>query len=129
MFAGFSAFTWFHTILSLLAIIAGFVVVRDLFASRTVRVWTGFFIATAALTSATGFGFAAPFGPSHVVGIVSLVLLAGSALALYVFHSQGFKNVPALDALAPIQSEPPFATAEGVLLAIFLALAAGAQPT
>jgi len=151
MFAGFSAFTWFHTILSLLAIIAGFVVVRDLFASRTARVWTGFFIATAALTSATGFGFAAPFGPSHVVGIVSLVLLAGSALALYVFHlagpwrwtyaitqtlaqfllvfvlvAQGFKKVPALAALAPTQSEPPFATAEGVLLAIFLALAAAA---
>jgi hypothetical protein len=151
MFAGFSAFTWFHTILSLLAIIAGFVVVRDLFASRTPRVWTGFFIVTAALTSATGFGFTAPFGPSHVVGIVSLVLLAGSSLALYVFHlagpwrwiyaitqtlaqflllfvlvAQGFKKVPALAAIAPTQSEPPFAVAEGVVLAIFLALAVAA---
>ena len=84
MFAGFSAFTWFHTILSLMAIIAGFVVVRDLFASRTQRAWTGFFIAAAALTSAT-----APFGPSHVVGILSLVLLTGSSLALYVFHLAG----------------------------------------
>jgi hypothetical protein len=151
MFAGFSAFTWFHTILSLLAIIAGFVVVGDLFASRTARVWTGFFIATAALTSATGFGFTAPFGPSHVVGIFSLVLLAGSTLALYVFHlagpwrwiyaitqtlaqflllfvlvAQGFKKVPALAAIAPTQSEPPFAAVEGVVFAIFLALAVAA---
>lgn len=38
MFAGFTAFTWFHTILSLMAIIAGFVVVRELFASQT---WEG----------------------------------------------------------------------------------------
>jgi hypothetical protein len=151
MFAGFSAFTWFHTILSLLAIIAGFVVVRDLFASRTPPVWTGFYIATAALTSATGFGFTAPFGPSHVVGIISLALLAGSTLALYVFHLAGpwrwmyaitqtlaqfllvfvlvaqvFKKVPVLAAIAPTQSEPPFAAAEGVVLAIFLALAVAA---
>jgi hypothetical protein len=151
MFAGFSQFTWFHTILSLMAIIAGFVVVRDLFASRTQRVWTGIFIAAAALTSATGFGFTAPFGPSHVVGILSLVLLTGSSLALYVFHlagpwrwthaitqtlaqfllvfvlvAQGFKKVPALAAIAPTQSEPPFAAAEGVVAAIFLALAVAA---
>jgi hypothetical protein len=135
MFAGSSACAWFHTILSLLAIIAGFVVVRD----------------TAALTSVTGFGFTAPFGPSHVVGIVSLVLLAGSTLALHVFHlagpwrwmyaipqtpaqflllfvlvAQGFKKVSALAAIAPTQSEPPFAAAEGVVLAIFLALAVAA---
>lgn len=151
MFAGFSAFTWFHTILSLMAIIAGFVVVRDLLASRTSRVWTGFFIVTAALTSATGFGFTAPFGPSHVVGIISLLLLAGSTLAFYVFHLAGpwrwmyaitqtlaqfmlvfvlvaqvFKKVPALAAIAPTQSEPPFAAAEGAVLAVFLALALGA---
>jgi len=151
MLAGFTAFTWFHTILSLIAIVTGFVVVRDLFASRVSPVWTGIFIATAVLTSATGFGFAAPFGPSHVVGILSLVLLAGSMLALYAFRlagpwrwmyaltqtlaqffllfvlvAQAFKKVPALAALAPTQSEPPFAAAEFVVLAIFLALAVGA---
>jgi len=151
MFGGVSAFTWLHTFLSLIAIIAGFVVVRDLLASRISRRWTGFFIATAALTSATGFGFTAPFAASHVVGIISLVLLAGSSLALYVFHLAGpwrwmyaitqtlaqfllvvvlvaqvFKKVPTLSAIAPTQSEPPFAAAEGVVLAIFLALAVAA---
>jgi hypothetical protein len=149
MVAGFTTLTWVHTILSLIAIVAGFVVVRDLLASRVSPVWTGVYIATAVLTSATGFLFAAPFGPSHVVGLLSLALLAGSILALYAFHLAGawrwiyaitqtlaqfllvfvlvaqfFKKVPALAAIAPTQSEPPFAAAEGAVLAIFLVLAA-----
>jgi hypothetical protein len=147
MFAGFTAFTWFHTILSLVAIAAGFVVVRDLLVSRTQSFWTTTFIWTAVLTSVTGFGFTAPFGPSHVVGIVSLVLLAGSIAALYAFHLDGpwrwvyavcqtlaqyflvfvlvvqlFRKIPALHALAPNESEPPFAIAQGVVLVIFIAL-------
>ena len=151
MLAGFTAFTWFHTILSLVAIVAGFVVVRDLLNSRTRAPWTGIFIWTAVLTSATGFGFTAPFGPSHVVGIISLVLLAAAIAALYLFHLEGawrwvyalaqtiaqyllvfvlvvqlFRKVPALAALAPTQSEPPFALVQGVVLVIFVALAVAA---
>ena len=60
MILGFTLFTWFHTILSLVAIVAGFVVVRDLLASRTPPTWTAVYIATAVLTSVTGFGFTAP---------------------------------------------------------------------
>src|SRR5436190_19497701 len=151
MILGFSLFTWFRTILSLAAIVAGFVVVRDLLASRTPATWTAVYIATAVLTSITGFGFTAPFGPAHVVGIISLVLLAGSIIALYGFHLAGqwrwiyaiaqtlaqyflvfvlvaqlFKKIPALAALAPTQSEPPFAIAAGVLLVIFVALSIAA---
>jgi len=77
MFAGFTAYTWLHTILSLIAIVTGFVVVRDLFASRVSPARTGTFIAAAVLTSATGFGFTAPFGPSHMVGIISRGLDVG----------------------------------------------------
>ena len=40
--------------------------------------------------------------------------------------AQGFKKVPALAAIAPTQSEPLFAVAEGVVLASFLALAVAA---
>src|SRR5262245_22982553 len=69
--------------------IAGLVAVRNLFASHSPRGWTALFIATAALTIARDFGFTAPFGPSHVVGIISLVLFAGSTLALYVFPCCG----------------------------------------
>ena len=63
MILGFSPFTWFHTILSLVAMVAGFVVVRDLFASRTPPTWTAVYIATAVLTDVTGFGFSFPSAP------------------------------------------------------------------
>jgi hypothetical protein len=147
MILGFTLFTWFHTVLSLVALVAGFVVVRELLASRTPPTWTGVYIATAVLTSVTGFGFSAPFGASHVVGIISLVILAGVIAAYYVFRlggpwrwiyaigqvvvlyflvfvlvAQFFKKVPALTALAPTLSEPPFAIAQGVVLLIFAAL-------
>lgn len=152
MFAGFTAFTWFHTILSLVALVAGVPVVRELLASRVSRGWTEVFLATAVLTSVTGFGF--PFDkllPSHIVGIISLVLLAAAVLGLYVFHLSGpwrwiyaagqtlaeyflvfvliaqlFNKIPALARLAPTQSEPPFAIAQGILLVIFAALTIGA---
>ena len=147
MFVGFTAFTWFHTILSLVAIVAGFVVLRELLASRTPPAWTGIYIATAVLTSVTGFGFDAPFQASHVFGIISLVLLAGAIIALYgtrlagswrwiyavgqvlalyllvfVLVVQLFRKVPALRALAPTELEPPFAIAQGILLVVFVVL-------
>src|SRR5215207_880770 len=129
MILGFTPFTWFHTILSLVALLAGFVVVRDRFAARTPPTWTAVYVATAVLTDVTGFGFDFPFGASHVVGIVSLVILAAVIAAYYVFHLGGawrwiyaigqvlalyflvfvlvvqfFKKVPALTALAPTLS-------------------------
>jgi hypothetical protein len=147
MILGFTSFTWFHTILSLVALVAGFVVVRELYASRTPPAPTAVYVATAVLTSVTGFGFTAPFGASHVVGIISLVILAGVIAAYYVFHLSGawrwiyaagqvvvlyflvfvlvaqfFKKVPTLAALAPTLSEPPFAIAQTVVLLIFAVL-------
>jgi len=104
---------------------------------------------TTALTSITGFGF--PFDhllPSHKVGIISLVVLAiairaryalhlagawrwiyvvSAAIALYlnvfVLVVQAFEKAPALRALAPTQSEPPFLVAQLVVMAIFIVLA------
>ena len=118
--------------------------VRDLFASRTPPTWTAVYVATAVLTDVTGFGFSFPFGASHVVGIISLVILVGVITAYYVFHlgdawrwiyaigqvlvlyflvfvlvAQFFKKMPVLTALAPTLSEPPFAVAQTVVLAIF----------
>jgi hypothetical protein len=144
MILGFTPFTWFHTILSLMALVAGFVVVRELYASRTPPAWTATYIASAVLTDITGFGFSFPFGASHVVGLVSLAVLvpviaayyafglagpwrwiyaAGQAITLYflvfVLVAQFFKKVPALTALAPTLSEPPFAIAQTVVLAVF----------
>jgi hypothetical protein len=147
MILGFSPFTWVHTLLSIVALIAGYVVVRDLFSSRIPEPWTGIYIATAVLTSATGFGFSFPFGASHVVGIISLAILAGVIAAYYGFHLAGpwrpiyaagqvlvlyflvfvlvaqfFKKIPAMTALAPTLSEPPFAIAQTVVLVVFAVL-------
>jgi hypothetical protein len=147
MLLGLTPFTWFHTLISLVAIVAGIVVVKALLESRTPSGWTGVFLATAVATSVTGFGFKASFGPSHAVGVIALVVLVPALLAIYVYHLRGawrwvyaatavtslyflvfvliaqfFSKVPALHALAPTQSEPPFAIAQAIGLIVFLAL-------
>jgi hypothetical protein len=55
---------------------------------------------------------------------IDLVGCAVAALYLNVFVlvAQGFMKVPALHALAPTQSEPPFAIVQGIVLVIFIAL-------
>ena len=71
-----TTFTLFHVGVSLLALIAGLVVVGGLSASARLDGWTGLFLATTFLTNATGFFFPTPgFLPSHAVGALSLVLL------------------------------------------------------
>jgi hypothetical protein len=140
-----STFTWVHTALSVAALIAGLIVVLALFGSKTLDGWTAIFLVTAIATSATGFGFPfQSFGASHWIGVISLVVLVLAVLARYVFHyagdwrwlyavctvvafyflvfvliAQAFKKVPALAALAPNLSEPPFAIAQVAVLVIF----------
>lgn len=141
-----TTFTGFHTWLSLIAIVAGFPMAAGLLKGHTVPNWTGIFLATAFATSATGFGF--PFNgvlPSHIIGAISLVLVAIAGYALYgrglsggwrrayaitamltfyllvfVLVAQLFSKVPFLRAMAPTQSEPPFAVAEGLVFLVFL---------
>jgi hypothetical protein len=143
-----STFTLVHVLLSLVGIGSGLVVVFGLLNGRLLNGWTALFLATTVATSVTGFGF--PFDhllPSHIVGILSLVLLADAILARYAFHLAGawrrtyvitavfalylnvfvlvvqaFEKAPALNALAPTQKEPPFLVAQLVVLGIFVAL-------
>src|SRR5467141_500358 len=85
-----SAFTLFHVALSLVGILSGFVVVAGFLTTKRSNGWTALFLATTVLTSLTGFLF--PFHrflPSHAVGIVSLLVLAVTIPALYVFHLAG----------------------------------------
>ena len=147
-----TTFTGFHTWLSLIAIASGVVVLAGMFGARLLPLWTGLFLATAVATSVTGYGF--PFSgvlPSHVVGAIALVILAVTLTARYGFHlarawrwiyvagavaslyllvfvavAQAFGKVPALHALAPTQSEPSFAIAQGVVLIVFVGLGIGA---
>lgn len=143
-----STYTIAHVFLSLVGIGSGLVVLAGLIAAQRREGWTAVFLATTVATSVTGFGF--PFDhllPSHIVGIVSLVVLAVAILARYasrlagawrsvyvvcavlalyfnvfVLVVQAFLKVPALHALAPTQGEPPFAVAQGLVLVLFLAL-------
>jgi len=86
------ACTLFHLALSLAGILAGLVVVFALISGKQSS-WTATFLLTTAATSLTGFLF--PFHkflPSHGVGIVSLLALALTISALYVFHFAGARR-------------------------------------
>jgi hypothetical protein len=139
-----------HVLISVIGIVSGFVVVSGMVADRPRGGCAGLFLASTVLTSATGFLF--PFHrllPSHAVGILSLAVLAVAIYARYarrlagawrktyvvtavaalylnvfVLVAQAFQKVPALRALAPTQSEPPFTEAQSVVLVIFIVLGA-----
>ena len=83
-------FTLVHIAISLIGIAAGFGVLYGFLASRDSPSWTGTFLVFTALTSVTGFFFPADrLLPSHVVGAISLVVLAVAIAALYFFrHTQ-----------------------------------------
>jgi hypothetical protein len=141
-------YTIIHTLISLVGIFTGFVVLFGLLAGKRLNGWTKWFLITTVLTSVTGFGFPVHhFMPSHGVGIISLVVLAvaiyarcrrelagawrwiyvvGAMIALYlnVFVGvvQAFEKVPALKAMAPTQTEPPFKLTQLVVLALFIVL-------
>jgi hypothetical protein len=146
--SGLAAFTAFHVLLSLVGLAAGFVAVFGLIGGRWLGSWMSIFLWTTILTSVTGFMF--PFKgitPGIVLGIISLVVLAISLLALYskklaggwrttfvitavmaqyfnffVLIAQSFGKIPALHALAPTQSEGPFKVAQLTALIVFVVL-------
>jgi len=148
MILGMTTFTFVHVVLSLIGIFAGFIVLFGLFGGKRLEGWTAIFFVTTVATSVTGFLF--PFHkflPSHGVGIVSLVVLIVAILARYALHlaggwrrtyvvtamiaqylnvfvliAQAFGKVPALKAMAPTQSEPPFLVTQLVVMAIFVVL-------
>jgi len=138
-----------HVALSLVGILTGFVVIYGLITSQRFEGMTLVFLATTIATSVTGFP---PFFrfekllPSHVVGTISLGVLALAVYARYpaalaggwsttyvvaaviaqylnvfVLVVQLFLKVPALRALAPTQKEAPFKVAQSVVLLAFIA--------
>src|SRR5262245_54535092 len=83
-------FTLIHVVISVLGIISGLVVVGGLVAGARLGNWTALFLITTILTSVTGFGFPlTKVGPPHVVGAISLVVLAVCVAALYWKQLQG----------------------------------------
>jgi hypothetical protein len=144
------AFTLLHVAISLIAIVSGVIVMFAMFRGDRMPGLTGIFLLFTILTSVTGFMF--PFTellPSHVLGIISLVLLAIACVALYgmkmagvwrsiyvvtalaslylnvfVLVVQTFLKVNALHELAP--GNPPsglsFAVVQGIVLLFFLVM-------
>jgi hypothetical protein len=150
-----SMFTTVHVIISLIAIVAGIIVMFGLLGSSRMPGLTAIFLLFTILTSATGFLF--PFEkllPSHIIAILSLVLLAIACIALYgmklsgawrwiyvltamislyfnvfVLVIQSFLKIPALTALAPGNppSGPAFAVIQGIVLLFFVVVIIGAM--
>lgn len=84
MSSGLAAFTLFHVVLSLVGILAGFIVAFGLLSAKRLDGWTALFLVTTVLTSVTGFLF--PFHrllPSPILGVLSLLLLAVAIFARY----------------------------------------------
>ena len=152
-----STFVLVHVIISVIAIGAGFVVMAGMLGSRPMPGWTALFLLLTILTSATGFLIPPLVSdkllPSHIIGVLSLVLLAIACLALYgqnlsgawrwifvltallaqylnvfVLVIQSFLKIPPLHALAPSvpPSEPPFAIVQGIVLVFFVVFIIGA---
>ena len=152
-----STFVLVHVVISLVGIAAGFIVIFGMLGSNRMRGWTATFLLLTILTSATGFLIpplvSEKLLPSHMIGALSLLLLAIACFALYsqklsgawrwvyvltallaqylnvfVLAIQSFLKVPALHALAPSvpPSEPPFAVIQGIVLVFFVIVIIGA---
>jgi len=148
-----ATFTMVHVIISLIAIVAGLVVMFGMLGPQRQGGLTFIFLLFTILTSATGFLF--PFNgltPGLIIGTLSLVLLAIACIALYVTKLSGpwrwiyvvtallslyfnvfvlviqsFLKIPALTALAPGNppSGPVFAVAQGIVLVFFVVMIIG----
>ena len=144
--------TKIHVVISLIAILSGLVVAFGMLTNQRLDRWTALFLITTVATSITGFLF--PYHgvtPGIVVGIISIIVLAiaifaryklrllGAArwfyiesalfalyLNVFVLIAQLFQKVQTLRALAPTQTETPFAVAQLCAAIVFLIIAVGA---
>jgi hypothetical protein len=143
-----ATFTLVHVLISLVGIVSGLLVVYGMLKGKQFDGGTAIFLTTTVLTSLTGFLF--PFEhvlPSHIVGAISLVVLAVAIVARYplqmerswrsiyvvcavlalylnvfVLVVQSFLKIPGVHALAPTQKEPPFLVVQLIVMAIFVGL-------
>jgi hypothetical protein len=141
-------FTIVHVVISLIGVFSGLIVMFGLLAAKRLDRWTALFVLSTVATSVTGFFFPFHgFTPAIGVGVISSLVLAVVILARYVLHLAGawrwiyvvtamvalylnvfvlivqlFQKVPALKALAPTQSEPPFLVTQLFALVLFVVL-------
>ncbi len=145
-----SAFTTLHVIITLIAIVAGLIVMFGMVNSTRPGTLTAIFLLFTILTSVTGFMF--PFNgvtPGILIGILSCILLAIACLALYGMHLAGawrwiyvvtalaslylnvfvlviqsFLKIPPLHEIAPGNppAGPAFAVVQGIVLVFFVVM-------
>ena len=145
-----SAFTTLHVVISLIAIVAGLIVMFGMLGPYKSGGLTAIFLLLTILTSVTGFMF--PFNgvtPGILIGILSVILLAIACLALYgmslagawrwiyvltalislylnvfVLVIQSFLKIPPLHELAPGNppAGPAFAVVQGIVLVFFVVM-------
>jgi hypothetical protein len=122
-----STFTLIHVAISLIGIFAGIVILYGFVVGLSLKGWNWLFLVMTILTSVTGFFFPwKGFTPGIILGIVSLVVLAVTLIALskrwtktyiitavfaeflnvLVLIKQSFQKIAALRALAPTGNEP-----------------------
>ena len=152
-----ATFVIVHVVISLIAIVAGLIVMFGMLGSNRMPGLTAIFLLFTILTSATGFVIppllTEKLLPSHLFGILSLILLAIACFALYSMKlagawrwiyvvtallslylnvlragDPGFLKIPALTALAPGNppAGPSFAVAQGIVLVFFVVMIIGA---
>ena len=140
-------FTLLHVIISFVGIAAGFVALSALIRGIWLGHWMALFLIATVATSVTGFFFhSTAIDPPHIVGVISLVVLALAVVAIYAHRLAGywrlifivtvvtaqylnvfvavvqaFQKIPFLNVLAPKGSEPPFVAAQALVLALFIA--------
>lgn len=151
-----ATFTQVHVVISLIAIVAGLIVMFGMLGSKPKPGLTAIFLLFTILTSATGFVIPPLLSdkllPSHMIGILSLLLLAIACIALYAMRLSGawrwiylltalvslylnvfvlviqsFLKVPTLTALAPGNppAGPVFAVVQGLVLVFFVVMIIG----
>ncbi len=134
-----------HVAVSFAALAAGFVVASGFLWGKVPDRWNFWFLVTTIATSLSGFLFPVDrVLPSHVLGVISLAVLAVAVNAYYrhslrgwwqptyvaaalaafylncfVLVVQAFLKVPVLQALAPTQAELPFGLTQLVVLVVF----------
>jgi len=152
-----ATFVQVHVVISLIGIIAGLIVMFGMLGSKRQPGLTAIFLLLTILTSATGFLIPPLMSekllPSHMIGLLSLALLAVACIALYVMRLAGawrwiyvvaallalyfnmfvlviqsFLKIPALTAVAPGNppSGPVFAVVQGIVLVFFALMIIGA---
>jgi hypothetical protein len=146
-------FTFVHVVISLVGIMTGFIVVALMLQSAPIAGWNAFFLVSTILTSVTGYFFPITQGvtPAHVVGAISLAILAVALFAVYgkklegrwratyvatavaalylnffVAIVQSFNKFAYLNKFAPTGAEPPFAITQGIVLLLFIVMGVAA---